>query len=129
MVSWQALPNTALGIVAGGGAYLAGRIVGTNPNTKFANNAVQVLNSPININDRAYTLGNVEVFAAGHGPEAYQTSYSQAYVSNGSHEEGHTLQAQSLGLTYLPAELIGSLSGENNPLEIGADKYAMGLSC
>jgi hypothetical protein len=53
-------------------------------------------------------------------------------VRNGMHEEGHSVQAQMLGPFYLPAWLAGRIVGGDsagNPLEAGADRYGMGLSC
>ena len=124
--------NTALGLAAAGVSYIAGKFQGTNPSFQVGNNAIQLLNSPLNVNNRAYTLGNVQVYGISDGPGTGQTSYTGAFVNNGRHEEGHTVQAQILGPAYLPAWLAGRiLGGDNaqNPLEAGADKYGLGQSC
>jgi hypothetical protein len=121
--------NSALGLLAAGGSYVAGKVAGTDPKFQIGNNAIQLLNSPLNIGNRAYTLGNVQVYGTGEGPEKSTYSYTGAKVNNGRHEEGHTLQSQFLGPTYLTAELWGSLLGNRNPLEVGADKYGLGQSC
>jgi hypothetical protein len=124
--------NTALGLAAAGVSYVAGKIEGTNPSFQMNNNAIQLLNSPMNVNNRAYTLGNVQVYGINDGPGNGQTSYSGSFVNNGKHEEGHTIQAQILGPMYLPAWVAGRvLGGDNadNPMEAGADKYGLGQSC
>ena len=124
--------NTALGLAAAGVSYLAGKIEGTNPLFQVGNNSIQLLNSPVNVNNRAYTLGNVQVYGVNDGPSVSQYSYTAAFVNNGKHEEGHTVQAQILGPLYLPAWIAGRILGGDsagNPLESGADKYASGKSC
>ena len=125
-------PNTALGLAAAGASYLAGKVAGTNPSFQIGNNSIQLLNSPLNVNNRAYTLGNVQVYGVGDGPSRGQTSYTGAFVNTGLHEEGHTVQAQILGPLYPPAWGLGRLFGGDsagNPMESGADKYALGQSC
>lgn len=123
-----ASPNTVLGLAAAGTSYLAGKMAGTSPQFQLGNNAIQLLNSPLNIHNRAYTLGNVQVYGVNDGPDRYGYSYTGAKVNTGRHEEGHTYQAQLLGPLYLPAEAIESLRGDRNSLEVGADKYALGQS-
>lgn len=126
--------NSALGLVAAGASYVAGKWEGTNPSFQIGNNAIQLINSPLNVNNRAYTLGNVQIYGVGtnaglgHG----QISYTGAFVNTGQHEEGHTVQGQILGPLYLPAWGLGRLFGGDsagNPMESGADKYALGQSC
>lgn len=120
--------NTALGLAAASASYLAGKAEGTNPHFQIGNNAVQLLNSPLNVDNRAYTLGNVQVYGVGDGPDRYQDSYTAPNINTGRHEEGHTYQSQILGPAYLPVEMWGSLLGNKNPLEAGADKYSQGKS-
>ena len=125
-----ALPNTVIGLGAAGVSYAAGKLAGTNPTFTTGNNSIQLLNSPLNIGGRAYTIGNVQVYASGRGPERVQRSYSGLIVNVGQHEEGHTVQSQILGPLYLPVIIMGGLRlGNANPLETGADKYARGTSC
>lgn len=129
-----ASPNTALGLIAAGVSYAAGRVEGTNPSFQRVNNSLQLLNSPLNIGNRAYSLGNVQVYGVGNtnSPTSRNVSYTGVIVANGLHEEGHTVQAGILGPLYLPAWGLGRLFGGDsagNPLERGADRYAQGLSC
>jgi hypothetical protein len=124
-------PNTLLGLAAAGASYVAGKYEGTNPTFQLGNNSIQLLNSPLNVGNRAYTLGNVQVYGSS-GPDRGQISYSGAFVNNGQHEEGHTVQGQILGPLYLPAWGLGRLFGGDsagNPMEAGADKYGLGQSC
>lgn len=120
--------NTLLGLGAAVPSYLVGKVVSTNPRFQFGNNAIQLLNSPLNVGNRAYTLGNVQVYGLGDGPDRTGRSYTGMDVNTGRHEEGHTYQSQILGPAYLPVELWGSLMGNRNPLEVGADKYGLGKS-
>jgi len=120
--------NTTLGLAAAGPSYLAGRLMGTNPRFQLGNNAIQLLNSPLNVHNRAYTLGNVQVYGVNDGPDRHGKSYTGSDVNIGRHEEGHTYQSQILGPAYLPVEMWTSFMGNKNPLEVGADKYALGRS-
>lgn len=125
-----ALPPTMLGIVAAAPSYLAGKVAGTHPRFQFGNKALQLVNSPLNINNRAYTLGNVQIYGIEDGPEKFHRSYSGAVVQNGRHEEGHSQQAQILRPLYLPTEVgAGMMFGNRNPFEQKADAYARALSC
>jgi hypothetical protein len=123
-----ALPNTALGLAAAGPSYVAGKLLGTHPRFRFGDNALQLLNSPLNLGGRAYTLGNVQVYPEAQPPDLRQPSYTGAVGRVGAHEAGHSQQGQVLGPLYLPAEVLGSLLGDRNPLEVGADKYMTGRS-
>jgi RHS repeat-associated protein len=126
------LSNTEMGIIAAELSYVAGKIKGTSPSFQIRNNAIQLLNSPINVDNRAYTLGNVQIYGLGDGPNEVGPSYTNSIVNMGRHEEGHTLQAQILGPYYLPTWVIGRAFGgdsQGNPLESGADNYALGQSC
>ncbi len=125
-------PNSLLGLAAAGVSYAAGKFEGSNPSFQTGNNAIQLINSPLNVGNRAYTLGNVQVYGTGNGPSRGQTSYTGAFVNTGAHEEGHTVQGQILGVLYLPAWGLGRLFGGDsagNPMEAGADRYGLGQSC
>ena len=88
-----------------------------------------ILGSPLNVNGRAFTIGNVQVYGA-TGPDASVRSYSGKRVNLGRHEEAHTYQAQALGLGgYVGAHLALGLGQNSNPLELAADRYALGQSC
>ena len=107
-------------------AYAAGKIAGTNPQIQPAPNGIRVTNSPINIGNRAVTLGNFEIFTTLQTPTGGQISYTHVFVNNGRHEDGHTYQATALGDLYLPVEAIFSgLFGDKNPLETDADRHAL----
>lgn len=124
---WAA-PNTAIGALAGIGSAAIGKLMGYNPTISFGNNSIQIANAAT-INNRAYTIGNVQVYAPGRGPNIVQPSYSGAIVNVGKHEEAHTVQSQILGPLYLPVAILGGRLGNANPIETGADKYAGGGSC
>lgn len=121
------LPNTALGLAAAAPSYAAGKMMGTDPYFTLGDNALQLHNSPLNIQRRAYTLGNVQIYPQGkeYGPDGFGPSYTGAKVRTGDHEEGHTYQSQALGPLYLPAEIVGSFFGDKNPLEVNADAHAL----
>lgn len=120
---------TAVGLVAGAAGYIAGKIEGTNPSVGIGNNAIQFTGSPLNVDGRAFTIGNVQVYGA-TGPGASVSSYSGNVVNLGQHEEAHTYQSQALGLGgFLGANLALGLGKASNPLEQAADRYAQGQSC
>ncbi|WP_153046166.1 hypothetical protein [Rhizorhabdus dicambivorans] len=119
-------PNTAIGLAAALPSYVAGKVMGTDPKFRFGNNALQLLNSPLNIDGRAYTVGNIQIYAPGYGPERDNPdSYTGQQVNNGLHEEGHTYQGQVLGPLYIPLEIAGTYLGDDNPFDIDADNYAV----
>jgi hypothetical protein len=121
-------PNTEAGLLAAAASWAAGKFMGTDPHFKFGDNAIQLLNSPLNIDRRAYALGNVQIYPVGNGPDRSVRSYTGAMVRNGAHEGGHSTQGQILGPWFIPAEILGSMLGNKNPLEVGADKAALGRS-
>ena len=107
-------------------SYVAGKVAGTHPEFKLGNNAIRLINSPLVAGGRAYTLGNVQVYGVGEGPEKYtDPSYTGRRVNNGLHEERHSYQAQVLGPAYRPLQLGGMLLGDHNPADIDADNYAV----
>lgn len=118
-----------MGLVAGAAGYIVGKIEGTNPSVDFGNNAIQFTGSPLNVDGRAFTIGNVQVYGA-TGPNASVGSYSGNVVNLGQHEEAHTYQSQALGLAgYLVTHLALGVGKADNPLEQAADRYAQGQSC
>lgn len=124
-------PNTGLGLAAAGLLWGAGKIAGSNPRFRYGDNALQLLNSPLDIQGRAVSLGDVQIYPKGekNGPDNVRTSYSGARVRTGAHEAGHLPQSRILGPAYIPTVLAGALLfGDRNPLEIGADKVALGKS-
>ncbi len=124
-------PNSALGLAAATISYIAGRAVGSNPSIQFGNNALQVLNSPLEVPGRAVTIGNVTIYPTDASLDSIiRSAYTQKLVNTGMHEMGHTLQAQSLGPFYIPVSAFDALVfGDNSPLEVGADNFASGKSC
>lgn len=121
-------PNTALGLMAAGGAYAAGKLAGTDPKFTIGDNAIQLQNSPFG--DRALALGNVQIYPDEYGPDyLIPHSYTGVPVRAGDHEAGHAMQGQILGPLFIPAEILGAtLMGKRNPIEVGADKFATGRS-
>ena len=115
-----------IGAIFAADAYIAGKVLGTNPEISLAPNGIRVTNSPINVDNRAVTLGNFEIFTPVQTPSGSQVSYTKVVVNNGRHEDGHTYQATALGDAYLPLEAMMSTLGDNNPLEIDADQHALG---
>ena len=125
-----ASPTTALGLIAALVCYAAGRMMRSGARFRIGNQALQLLDSPLNFRGRAFTLGHVQVYGRDWGPDACAPSYTGAVVNIGLHEQGHTAQARWLGPLFLPMWLAGRLMGGDsaaNPLEGGADRYALGL--
>lgn len=124
------MPNSAIGHAWGALNLAASAILGKHMQVVYGNNAVQYLNAPLEASGRAVTLGNVQVYPSNSSPnQVVAKSYSATNVNTGQHEEGHTHQGEWLGPAYLPMELIGSAFGDNNFMEVGADKYEKGTSC
>jgi hypothetical protein len=124
----RSLPNTAVGAAWGSVGYAAGKAMGTNPEVRLANNALQVVRSPLHYRDRPIAMGNVQVYGDGWDPECnYTSKYTRQWVNTGRHEEAHSYQAQRLGKLYGPLVGIGGLLfGDANPYETAADDYAAG---
>jgi RHS repeat-associated protein len=109
-------------------AYVAGKIQGTNPQILPSPNGINVTNSPLNIADRAATLGNFSIYPPGSPPSGTNDpSYSGQPANIGRHEDGHKYQATALGDLYLPMiALSAMIGGDKSPMELEADKYANG---
>jgi hypothetical protein len=105
------LPNTAIGVTWGvlGGGF----IPGVGAEVSFENNAIQFINHPFM--DGAITIGNTISYMEGFGPE-YKLPNGPVRL----HEIQHTYQGQVLGPLYLPANIIGGISG----LITGGDWHA-----
>jgi hypothetical protein len=112
-------------------SFVAGTIMGTNPQVLPAPNGIRVTNSPLNIGGRAVTLGNFEIFTPNQAPQDFgKSAYSGAIVNVGRHEDGHTYQAVITGDGYLLAIGAGALLfGDKSPLELLADGYAVDTGC
>ena len=83
---------------------------------RFANNAICFYNHPLMLGGyKAVTLGNVIAF------QEKLTSSQKIYI--GEHERQHTIQAEILGIFYIPLHIIClAIYGrkvEENPLERG----------
>ena len=116
------------GLAFASAAWIAGKTQGTNPQWSTGNNAIQLVGSPINIDNRAINLGNVQIYSP-QGPSSSIESYSHRQVNLGMHEEAHTYQAQSLGsFGYIAAHLALGV-GRPNLLEMNADEYALATFC
>lgn len=121
------LPNTVLGLVAGGVGYVAGTILGTNPGVSIGNNAIQFTNLPLGASGGgALTLGNVQLYHNAVPTESVPRYDQTATVNLGRHEEAHTYQSQVLGPFFLPVYFATGGISTNNPLEAAADNYAAG---
>jgi len=121
----RSAPNTALGLGWGALGYGAGKILGTDPKFQFGDNALQVLNSPLQWGGRAVTLGNVQVYGRELHPDTEAPRYDkQGRVRLGDHEEAHTYQAQRLGVDYIPAVVRAARFGRRSPMEREADDFA-----
>jgi len=115
---------TGLGLDAAIASYVGGVLKGSHPRFQFGDNSLQMLNSPIG--DRAYTLGNVQIYPRGRGPDTIHRSYTGAVMRRGDHEAGHTAQAQRMGgLPMGLAWLVGGRGVASNPLEIDADEFGV----
>jgi RHS repeat-associated protein len=120
------LPNTAIGILAGSGAYLSGLLEGTNPSICLNNNAIQFVNSPFG--GGAITLGNTQIYSTSLPPTEPITAHylGTGVTVVGTHEEAHTYQYQLLGPFFLPTWAALGGASPSNPLETSADLYAEG---
>jgi hypothetical protein len=123
------LPNTAVGLAAAGAGYVAGKLMGTDPQFHLGNNAIQLTGIPNIIGkNEVGTLGNVQLYEGKAKPTDDGRSYVPGLPGNklGPHEEAHTRQSQALGMLYFP--MWAALGGETpkNPMERAADYYAAG---
>lgn len=121
-----ASPNTLIGAAWAGTSYLGGKAMGTNPKFQPGDNAIQVINAPFQADRRAISLGHFQVYGVGNGPDnIIKKSYTGVSVRNGTHEKGHTAQAEKYGIFYLLMEAAAAaFQGDKNFMERDADLYA-----
>jgi len=118
------LPNTLLGLVAGGAALALGGRVGVG------RNALEFHDSRLvgALRKSAITLGNTIHYAPGRDPEDLVRRYDgAARVALGEHERAHTRQFERLGPFFLPlyvAAWLTFVGGAGNPFEHAADDAA-----
>ena len=105
------LPNTVLGLVAGGAGYAVGKIgyalgwYSGNPSIQFGHNGIQFLDNPFIAEGGALTLGNAISYSEGIKPGNTGAYYDKS-VPYGLHEEAHTYQSQVLGPAFIPTYLL-----------------------
>ena len=111
------LPNTALGLVAGGAGYVVGKVgyalgwYSGNPQIQFGHNGIQFLNNPFMLEKAALTLGNAISYSKEKQPWD-PGAYEDPSVYYGFHEEAHTYQSQVLGPAFIPTYLLNSRAFE-----------------
>lgn len=127
-----ALPNTVLGLVAGGLGYGAGWVgyglglTDMAPGITFGNNAIQFHNIPSPFGG-ALTLGNTIIYSGGAQPSDMGNWYGDSRQLNlGRHEKGHTYQAQAYGPLFLPVYFLSGGVSASNPFERSANDFAAG---
>ena len=130
------LPNTLLGFIAGGIEFIAGEMLGTDPQVNFGNNSIQFTNLPWGEGSGgALTLGNVQLYSGTADPNSLTTTYASTpdnpqYGITGQHEEAHTFQSEALGIAFLPVYFAASgfvnWRSDSNPFEHAADQYGRG---
>jgi hypothetical protein len=120
------LPNTALALAAAGAGYVAGKVMGTDPQFHLGNNAIQVTGMPVG--NGALTLGNVELYGGKSTPQTTGNHYVDGLsdMTLDAHEHAHTRQSQILGPLYGPAWLALGGPSNDNPMERAADYYGAG---
>lgn len=118
------LPNTLLGLVAGGVALALGARAGTG------HNAIEFHGSPLVgwLRRGAITLGNTIHYARGMDPGREVTRYDGAgSVTLGEHERAHTLQFERWGPLFLLVYgvlWLPGVGGAGNAFEHAADDHA-----
>ncbi len=120
------LPNTLLGVVAGGAALALGGRVGAGRNAiEFHGSALVAA-----LRKSAITLGNTIHYAPGRTPADRVRRYDgRGSVTLGAHERAHTLQFERLGPLFLPvyvAAWLPFVGGAGNRFEQAADDAAAG---
>ena len=111
------LPNTALGLVAGGAGYVVGKVgyalgwYSHNPQIQFGHNGIQFLNNPFMLEEAALALGNAISYSKEKPPWEFGP-YEDPTVNYGLHEEAHTYQSQVLGPAFIPTYLLNSRAFE-----------------
>jgi hypothetical protein len=118
-----ASPYSALGLLAAGAGYAIGKVVGTRPDFKTGNNAIQITGLPFG--KGALTLGNVQLYMGGATPKTIGRHYAPGLrdIFLGDHEEAHTHQYQVLGPAFAPLYLFYGGFRTANPFETSADYY------
>ncbi|MDZ7925593.1 MAG: RHS repeat-associated core domain-containing protein [Marinagarivorans sp.] len=121
------LPNTLIGLAYGGVGHVAGLVMGTNPQIRFANNAIEFINNPLMVGHGAITFGNTIIYGQ-NSPPWKGGAYGEQGVNIGLHEKAHTLQYQVLGPLYGPIYLLnGGFAGPGgNSFEQSAQDYGSG---
>ena len=123
------LPNTALGLVAGGAGYVVGKVgyalglYSGNPSIQFGHNGIQFLDNPFMLEGGALTLGNAISYSEGIKP-GNTGDYDDKSVPYGLHEEAHTYQSQVLGPAFIPTYLSNGLPSRHHPFEHAAQQWA-----
>jgi len=123
------LPNTLLGLAAGGVALALGARAGAGG----GRNAIEFHDNRLVgwLGKGAITLGNTIHYAPGMRPERSVRRYDGAgRVALGEHERAHTLQFERLGPLFLVVYGVAWLPGifgEGNVFERAADRSAAGL--
>lgn len=119
------LPNTVLGLVAGG----AGMIFGARPRWRRSEFALVFQRFPWGPGG-ALTLGNVILHTGDHLDVPCVTYAHRAGqgeeppISLAAHERAHVLQYMALGPLFLPLYLACGGIGVRNRFERAADRYA-----
>ena len=123
------LPNTVLGLVAGGAGYVVGKVGyalgwhSGNPSIQFGHNGIEFLDNPFIAEGGALTLGNAISYSENFPPSKPGAYYDKS-VPYGLHEEAHTYQSQVLGPLFLPTYFLsGKLAELSNPFERAAQNY------
>ena len=123
------LPNTALGLVAGGAGYVVGKVghalgwYSGNPSIQFGHNGIEFLDNPFIAKDGALTLGNAISYSK-EKPPWKPDAYGDPAVTYGRHEEAHTYQSQVLGPLFIPTYLSNGLPSRHHPFEQAAQQWA-----
>jgi hypothetical protein len=120
------LPNTLLGVVAGGAALALGARAGVG------RNAIEFHDSRLVawVRRSAITLGNTIHYAPGMRPERDVSRYDgRGRVTLGEHERAHTLQYERWGPLFLivyGVMWLPGVGGAGHPFEHAADDRAAG---
>jgi len=120
----QASPLTLPGLAIAGGAYALDKATGGRSHFQVEDNALQLVDAPLM--SAPFTLGNVQIYPEGQGPDTIARSYNGQPMRRGDHEAAHTAQAQRLG--GIPMGLLwlrGGGQSARNPVEMDADAYVM----
>lgn len=119
-----AAPYTGVGAVLAGPEILGALAHGRLPGFKFGDNALQITNVPT-LGNRAYTLGNLQFYPPGRGPDHTEPSYSHEKMRIGDHEAGHSDAMEEnvlYGLKWIDG---GGWWNNKNPEELDADRRGL----